>query len=99
MKRVGDLELNQDLAFQYREWAVQRGSRWVLAVFVIAAALGAFGGGPLTHARAGAPGSPVWILPSCRGWWTARTWSATRGGRTARLRSPSWPAVPTRPAR
>jgi hypothetical protein len=61
LKRVGDLELDQDLAFQHREWAVQRVSRWVLTAFTIGAALGAFGGGPLTGARAGSPGSPVWI--------------------------------------
>ena len=50
---TGDLELDQDLAFQRREWIVQRVGLWALAIFVAAAAAGLFGGGPVSHARAG----------------------------------------------
>lgn len=55
------LELKQDLAFQRREWRVQRMGWWVLAAFVVAASLGLFGGGPLSAAQAGVPGAPLWI--------------------------------------
>lgn len=43
-KRVGDLEINENLKFQRRDWAVQRIGWAVMAVFVIAALLGLFGG-------------------------------------------------------
>ncbi len=55
------LEINQDLAFQRREWSVQRVGRWALAAFVVAAAVGLFGKGPLTQGQAGAPGTTLWI--------------------------------------
>lgn len=62
MKEQGrKLELKQDLAFQRREWLAQRMGWWVLAVFVVAAVFGVFGGGPLSAAQAGAPGAPLWI--------------------------------------
>jgi hypothetical protein len=60
-RRVGDLELEQDLEFQRREWSVQRVGWWALSLFVLAAALGLFGSGPLSHARVGEPGAPLWI--------------------------------------
>jgi hypothetical protein len=60
-KRVGDLELDEDIRFQRREWSVQQVGWWVLSVFVLAAFLGVFGGGPLSRARAGEPGEALWI--------------------------------------
>lgn len=53
------LQINQDLVFQRREWRVQRIGWWVLCAFVLAAALGLFGNGPLSRAQAGDPGSPL----------------------------------------
>ena len=45
--RVGDLELSQDLAFQRRDWAVQRVSWALMALVLIASLAGVFGrGGP-----------------------------------------------------
>jgi hypothetical protein len=56
-----ELEIEQDITFQRREWAIQRVGWWVLAFFVVAAALGLFGNGPISHARAGGPGAPLWL--------------------------------------
>jgi hypothetical protein len=55
------LDLDKNLTFQRREWQVQRVGWWILTAFVVAAALGLFGKGPLSHARTGEPGSPLWI--------------------------------------
>ncbi len=61
MTRYGDLQIEQDPTFQQREWRVQRIGWWLLAGFVVAAALGLFGGGPLSRAQAGERGAPLWI--------------------------------------
>ena len=57
----GGLQINQDMEFQRREWRAQRAGWFALCAFVLAALLGLFGGGPLSHARAGAPGAPLWV--------------------------------------
>ncbi len=46
------LEIEQDAEFQRREWRMERAGWVVLAIVVIAAAAGLFGGGPVSHARA-----------------------------------------------
>jgi hypothetical protein len=52
-------EIRQDLPFQHRQWAIQRVS-WVLAAITLALAIGGlFGGGPLSHVRAGSPSLQV----------------------------------------
>lgn len=55
------LQIDQDLAFQRHEWRAQRVGWWGLTAFVLAAALGVFGKGPLSHAQAGIPGTPLWV--------------------------------------
>jgi hypothetical protein len=45
-------QLDDDLPYQRREWRAQRFGWWALTVFVAAAALGVFGGGPLSRATA-----------------------------------------------
>lgn len=60
-RKESGLQINQDLVFQRREWAVQRAGWWALTAFVLAALLGGFGGGPLSSARAGSQGSGLWI--------------------------------------
>ncbi len=40
MKRVGDLEIDQDLAFERRQWSVQRVGWGVGALIIVAALLG-----------------------------------------------------------
>ena len=47
VKRIGDLEIDQDLDFQHREWRLQQ-LMWVVVVVLLVLALaGLFGGGPL----------------------------------------------------
>lgn len=53
MERVeatGDLEGERDLAFQRREWAVQRAAWAAMALVLLAALAGLFGSGPLSEA-------------------------------------------------
>lgn len=48
VKQVGDLELEQDLKFEKKEWTAQRLGRAMMGLIVVAALLGLFGGGPLS---------------------------------------------------
>jgi hypothetical protein len=56
MQRLGDLEIDQDLTFQRREWIGERVGWAVLVLIVLAASLGLFGSGPVSRATAEAPG-------------------------------------------
>ncbi len=49
--RVGDLEVDQDLDFQVRDWRAQSLGRWLLVIILGAALVGAFGQGWLSDAR------------------------------------------------
>jgi hypothetical protein len=49
------LKDEEDLAFQRLEWRVQRVGTLILVLIVLAAALGAFGGGPLARGSAHTP--------------------------------------------
>jgi hypothetical protein len=60
-REAARLEIKHDLEFQRAEWRFQLIGWWGLGAFVLAAALGVFGKGPLSHARAGEPGSALWI--------------------------------------
>lgn len=60
-EHADQLQIDQDLAFQRHEWKAQRVGWWALTAFVLAATLGVFGKGPLSHARAGTPGAPLWV--------------------------------------
>jgi hypothetical protein len=52
-KRVGKIQVEEDLQFLKREWRFQR-IGWVgMALVLLAGVLGAFGRGALSHARAG----------------------------------------------
>ena len=53
------LEIDEDIAFQRREWRWQRVGRWLLTSFVLMAASGLFGNGPLSHATAGGAGDAI----------------------------------------
>ena len=50
-----NLQVDQDMDFQRREWRMERAGWAGLTVFVLAACAGAFGGGPLSHATASDP--------------------------------------------
>jgi len=53
MPRSGDLELDQDLVFEGRQWKFQRVGWSLMALAIVAALLGVFGSGPLSSATAG----------------------------------------------
>ncbi|MDC3955443.1 hypothetical protein KEG38_16365 [Polyangium jinanense] len=53
IKRTGDLETSEDLAFERTSMRVRCVGRAFLILFVLLAAAGLFGDGPLSHARAG----------------------------------------------
>jgi hypothetical protein len=59
-KRVGDLEINQDLKHQQQEWLIERIGWSVMGLLVLAALAGLLGPGPLSSARTGDPGSSLW---------------------------------------
>lgn len=54
MKRVGDLEINEDLHFQRTEWTVERFGWAAIILVVVLAALGLFGHGPISWTTASA---------------------------------------------
>ena len=49
IQRIGDIELEQDLEFERRQWRVQRVGWAVWALIVLLALLGLLGPGPLSH--------------------------------------------------
>jgi hypothetical protein len=53
--RVGDLEVQQDLAYQRREWTFQRAGWAVMSLFTLAALLGLLGHGPLSSTSVSSP--------------------------------------------
>jgi hypothetical protein len=55
MQRNRGLDVDQDLDFQRKDWTFERIGWIAMLLFVIAAALGVFGRGPLSKARASAP--------------------------------------------
>lgn len=54
--RVGDLEIEEDVAYQRAEWTVQRIGWLLMALVVLAAALGFAGTGPVSRRSLVAPG-------------------------------------------
>lgn len=53
IRRIGDIDLDQNLDHERREWRVQRVGRVLLGFVVVAALLGLFGDGPLADAQVG----------------------------------------------
>lgn len=62
----GDLEINEDLAFQRRSWVVERVGWCLMGVVVIAAVAGLFGPGLPPAARAAGEGVESEIAPIAR---------------------------------
>ena len=61
-KKARTLEIDEDLAFQRKEWFAQRAGIAMLSLFVLAALLGLTGaGGVLSHATAGERGGGVYV--------------------------------------
>jgi hypothetical protein len=61
LRRVGDLEIEQDLPFQRREWIAERVGWAGMALVIVAALLGLFGTGLLGKATAGDTEGVLWI--------------------------------------
>lgn len=61
LKRVGDLEIDQDLDYQQRAWIIQRIGWLVIALVTFAGLLGVFGTGLLSNAKAGKQTDPFWL--------------------------------------
>lgn len=61
LARVGDLEIEQDLAVQRRDWCMERIGWWTMLLIVLAGLLGAFGHGPVSRGIAGSRGSAFWL--------------------------------------
>ena len=60
VRRVGDLDIAEDVAFQRRAWAVQRAGWGAMALLVLAALAGLLGGGgPLGTGEAGEADGPL----------------------------------------
>ena len=60
-KRVGDLEIDQDLEFQERDWAAERIGWTAMLLVLLVALLGVFGAGPLSHTTAGEREGQFWL--------------------------------------
>lgn len=58
IRRVGELEIEEDLDFQRRMWRLQQIGWALLVLVVVAALLGLFGKGPLSRAVASRVGVP-----------------------------------------
>lgn len=52
VKKVGDLQIDQDLKFQKKEWSVERAGWLAMLLIVILAIFGLFGQGPLSSVTA-----------------------------------------------
>ncbi len=60
-RRVGDLQVMQDLDFEHRSWNVERIGWVILSLILGAAFLGLLGEGPLSAATAGEDGAPLQV--------------------------------------
>ena len=60
-RRFGEIEVSYDPEHEEREWCVQRAGWVLMAVLALAALAGLLGPGPISHARAGASGSPLQV--------------------------------------
>jgi hypothetical protein len=66
------VEIEQHMPFQQREWAFQRTGWCLLSAFVLLAALGLFGDGPLSHVEGIDAGTRVTFERFVRVWSPAR---------------------------
>lgn len=59
--REGDLEIEQDLGYQFSSWRMQRVGWVAIAAVILAALSGLFGSGPLSRTSAVDPRSRAWL--------------------------------------
>jgi hypothetical protein len=60
-KKAGDLQVNEDMEFQRRSWVVQRIGWAISTLVILLAALGLFGDGILSNAKAGHEEGALWL--------------------------------------
>jgi hypothetical protein len=60
-ERLGDIQINQDIPHESREWMIERIGWIVMALTLLAGLLGLLGPGPLSTATAGEKGSTLWV--------------------------------------
>jgi hypothetical protein len=61
LKRIGDLDIAEDIDFERRSWTIQRVAWIVMALILLAALLGLFGNGWLSHAQTSDSGGALRI--------------------------------------
>lgn len=61
IKRVGDLEIGQDLQYQQRSWTVERIGWITMFLITIAALFGLTGSGLISQAKEGQASDPLWL--------------------------------------
>jgi hypothetical protein len=59
IKRIGDLDIDQDMDLQQKDWKLQHAGRFVMLALVLAALLGVFGRGWLAKAEVGGREEPM----------------------------------------
>src|SRR5688572_27824714 len=57
LRKVGDIQIEEDLAFTHKEWRAQRFGWVIMAVLLAAGIVGAFGRGPISRTTSGDPQS------------------------------------------
>lgn len=60
-KRIGSIEIDEDMDFQRVSWKVQRAGWVLMLLFIVAGFLGLFGNGPISSARAGDEASALLV--------------------------------------
>src|SRR5688572_30405360 len=61
IKRLGDLQIDEDMEFEKKNWRVERISWVLLGLFILAGLAGLFGTGPLSYRTAGNRADDLWI--------------------------------------
>jgi hypothetical protein len=59
LKRIGDLEINQDMDFQRRCWKVQRIGWTIMVLLILGGLFGLFGRGPFSRTLTSDPSIPL----------------------------------------
>jgi hypothetical protein len=61
LKRIGDLEIDEDFEWERKEWTFERIGWGLMALLILAALLGFLGQGPMSSRTAGEEGGPFWV--------------------------------------
>ena len=58
--KINGLEINQDLAFQKKEWKVQKVGMYIILFLIIVSIAGFFGTGPVSYTEEGVEGGDIY---------------------------------------